>query len=97
MELDSTEAIKSAVETGLGVGFVSRWAIAQDLRLGSAFKIVEIEGLRMRRNFSLTCTKGPVTNELAQEFRKFLFARAGAKRASVQPRRTEPSLTDKKP
>ena len=34
MELDSTEAIKSAVESGLGVGFVSRWAIANEVRLG---------------------------------------------------------------
>jgi DNA-binding transcriptional LysR family regulator len=95
MELDSTEAIKSAVEAGLGVGFVSRWAIAQDMRLGNAFKIVEIEGLRMKRSFSLTCAKGP-THGLVQEFRRFLFSRAGARRASAQPRRTEPSLTDKK-
>src|ERR1700734_1539440 len=51
MELDSTEAIKSAVEAGLGVGFVSRWAIAKDLRLGRNFKIVEIKGLRMHRDF----------------------------------------------
>jgi DNA-binding transcriptional LysR family regulator len=33
IELDSTEAIKSAVEVGLGVGFVSRWAIAKELVL----------------------------------------------------------------
>ncbi len=32
MELDSTEAIKSAVDAGLGVGFVSKWAIAKDAR-----------------------------------------------------------------
>ena len=64
---------------------------------GSAFKIVEIEALRIRRNFLLACAKGPVPNELVQEFRRFLFARAGARRASVQPRRAEPSLTDKKP
>ena len=31
MDLDSTEAIKSAVEAGLGVGFVSRWAISKEL------------------------------------------------------------------
>jgi DNA-binding transcriptional LysR family regulator len=96
MELDSTEAIKSAVEAGLGVGFVSRWALAKDLRLGSAFKIVEIESLRIRRNFSLTSAKGPVPNELVQEFRRFLFAHAGARRALVQPRRAELSLIDKK-
>ena len=38
MELDSTEAIKSAVDAGLGVGFVSRWAIAKDMRLDKSFK-----------------------------------------------------------
>ena len=39
MELDSTEAIKSAVEAGLGAGFVSKWAIAKDARTGTSFKI----------------------------------------------------------
>src|ERR1019366_1394398 len=53
MELDSTEAIKSAVEAGLGIGFVSRWAIAKDLRLDHSFKIVEGEGLRIKRDFLL--------------------------------------------
>jgi DNA-binding transcriptional LysR family regulator len=81
MELDSTEAIKSAVEAGLGAGFVSRWAIAKDLRLGSAFKIVEIEGLRMRRDFLVAYSAGPEPQGLAMEFRRFLFARAGARKA----------------
>ena len=34
IDLDSTEAIKSAVEAGLGVGFDSRCAIAKELELG---------------------------------------------------------------
>ena len=76
MELDSTEAIKSAVEAGLGVGFVSRWAIAKDLRLGHSFKIVEIEGLRMHRDFLMVMAKGPGLQGPALEFRRFLAARA---------------------
>ncbi len=40
MNLDSTEAIKSAVEAGLGIGFVSRWAISKELELG-ALKVAE--------------------------------------------------------
>jgi LysR family transcriptional regulator, transcriptional activator of the cysJI operon len=80
MELDSTEAIKSAVEAGLGVGFVSRWAIAKDLRLGRSFKIVEIDGLRMQRDFLIAVAKGPEPQGLAMEFRRFLEARAGAQR-----------------
>ena len=85
MELDSTEAIKSAVEAGLGVGVVSRWAIAKDLRLGHSFKIVEIKGLRIHRDFLLVTAKGPEPQGLAQEFRRFLAARAGARRAAVKP------------
>ncbi|MGH9598449.1 MAG: LysR substrate-binding domain-containing protein [Terracidiphilus sp.] len=76
MELDSTEAIKSAVEAGLGVGFVSRWAIAKDLRLDSSFRIVEVEGLRIERDFLVAYAAGPEPLGLALEFRRFLFARA---------------------
>ena len=82
MELDSTEAIKSGVEAGLGVGFVSRWAIAKDLRLGHSFKIIEIKGLRIHRDFLIVTAKGPEPEGLAQEFRRFLAARAGAHRSA---------------
>ena len=84
MELDSTEAIKSAVEAGLGIGFVSRWAIAKDLRLGSSFKIVEIEGLRIKREFLVAYAAGPDSLGLASEFRRFVFARAGTQRTSLK-------------
>jgi DNA-binding transcriptional LysR family regulator len=86
MELDSTEAIKSAVEAGLGVGFVSRWAIAKDLRLGRSFKIVEVEGLRMQRDFLLASVKRPDLQGLAQEFRRFLLARDATQRTVIKSR-----------
>jgi DNA-binding transcriptional LysR family regulator len=88
MELDSTEAIKSAVEAGLGVGFVSRWAIAKDLRLGTNFKIVAIEGLRIKRDFLVTYIKGPEPQGLAHQFRRFLIARAGAERTLAKVKRS---------
>lgn len=88
MELDSTEAIKSAVEAGLGVGFVSRWAIAKDLRLGTSFKIVEIEGIRIKREFLVAYIKGPEPQGLAHQFRRFLVARAGVPRAMAKARRS---------
>ena len=80
MELDSTEAIKSAVEAGLGIGFISRWAIAKDLRLNTSFKIVEVEGLRIQRDLLLAYLSGPEPHGLALEFRKFLFFRSGKER-----------------
>ncbi len=76
MQLDSTEAIKSAVEAGFGVGFVSRWAIAKDARLGPAFKIVDIKGRRFRRHFVVVSPKGSQLSGTAAEFRSFVLARA---------------------
>jgi DNA-binding transcriptional LysR family regulator len=84
MELDSTEAIKSAVEAGLGIGFISRWAIAKDLRLDNSFRIVEIEGLRIHRDFLIAYASGPEPPGLAMEFRRFLFSRAGARRTPAR-------------
>jgi LysR family transcriptional regulator, transcriptional activator of the cysJI operon len=81
MELDSTEAIKSAVEAGLGAGFVSRWALAKDARTGTSFKMVAIEGLTIQRSFLLAYPSGPEPQGLAQEFRRFVLSRAGRKRA----------------
>ena len=88
MELDSTEAIKSAVEAGLGVGFVSRWAIAKDLRLGNTFKIVEVEGLSIKREFLVAYASGPEPQGLVIEFQRFVTARAGLHGISVRPRLT---------
>jgi len=87
MELDSTEAIKSAVEAGLGVGFASRWAIAKDLRLGNSFKIVEVDGLSIKRQFLAAYASGPEPQGLALEFRRFLVARAGMQRTLARARR----------
>jgi DNA-binding transcriptional LysR family regulator len=84
MELDSTEAIKSAVEAGLGAGFVSRSAIAKDLRMGSSFKIVEIAGLRIKRDFLVAHVAGMGLQGPAEEFRRFLLARAGARRLAAR-------------
>jgi DNA-binding transcriptional LysR family regulator len=95
MELDSTEAIKSAVEAGLGVGFVSRWAIAKDLRLGNNFKIVEVEGLSIKREFLVAYASGPEPQGLVIEFYRFVEARAGRQRISVRQRRSQPAGSHK--
>jgi DNA-binding transcriptional LysR family regulator len=82
LELDSTEAIKSAVEAGLGIGFVSRWALAKDLRLNRSFRIVAVEGLRIQRDFLAAYAAGPEPLGLVTEFRRYLFSRSGAQRAA---------------
>ena len=73
--LDSTEAIKSAVEAGLGVGFVSRWAISKELELRS-LKVAEVAGVRIARHFSLVFRSGPEPQGIAAAFRDFTLSRA---------------------
>lgn len=86
MDLDSTEAIKSAVEVGLGVGFVSRWAISKELELG-ALKVVDVSGLKIARHFSLISRTGPEPQGPAAAFRTFAMERA---RLLADPARKRP-------
>lgn len=75
MNLDSTETIKSAVEAGLGIGFVSRWAIAKELEL-RVLKVVGAAGIRVTRHFSLVSRIGPEPHGPTAAFRDFALARA---------------------
>jgi DNA-binding transcriptional LysR family regulator len=75
MDLDSTEAIKSAVEAGLGIGFVSRWAIAKELELGT-LKVAEISGIRVTRQFALITRRGPEPLGPAGALRNFALSHA---------------------
>ncbi len=74
MDLDSTEAIKSAVEVGLGVGYVSRWAIAKELELG-ALKIAEVAGVTVERQFLFVSPAGSQPQGAVAAFRSFALAR----------------------
>jgi DNA-binding transcriptional LysR family regulator len=91
MELDSTEAIKSAVEAGLGVGFVSRWALAKDARLGSAFRVIEIRGVRFRRHFVLISRKASELSGPAAEFRDYVLTTTKAVDGGKTRDRTKPA------
>jgi DNA-binding transcriptional LysR family regulator len=90
IELDSTEAIKSAVEAGLGIGFVSRCAIQKEMEL-QALRVVEVEGLRITRHYFVVSRMGPEPSGATGAFRTFALDRA---RHLAQARRT-PSSNDK--
>ena len=74
MELDSTEGLLSAVEAGLGVTFVSRWAVRNQLALGT-LKLARVQGLKLSRMFSIVYPAGPEPNGNVGAFRRFLLAR----------------------
>ena len=75
IELDSTEAIKSAVEAGLGIGFVSRWAISKELELGT-LKVSKASGVKITRHFALVTRTGPEPHGPAGALREFALSRA---------------------
>ena len=69
------KSFKTAVEVGLGVGFVSRWAISKEVELG-ALKVAEVTGLKVDRHFSLISRTGPGPQGPASAFRTFALERA---------------------
>jgi LysR family transcriptional regulator, transcriptional activator of the cysJI operon len=58
IELNSTEAILGCIESGIGVGFVSRSAVQRQLAMGT-LSIVQVAGLTIPRNLLLLTPVGP--------------------------------------
>jgi DNA-binding transcriptional LysR family regulator len=75
MTFDSTEGMLSAVEAGLGVGFVSRWAVRNQLALGT-LRTAHVRGLKLSRRFSIATPAGPEPGSLAGVFHRFILERA---------------------
>jgi DNA-binding transcriptional LysR family regulator len=72
MNLDSIVAIISAVEAGLGAGFVSEWAIQKELKLGTV-RVIPVEGLDIRRRMDLIRPFGPLPEGPAGAFERFVL------------------------
>jgi LysR family transcriptional regulator, transcriptional activator of the cysJI operon len=83
LTLDSTEGLLSGVEAGLGVTFVSRWAVRNHLSLGT-LKLARLKGVKLSRVFSVAHRTGPVPIGSAGAFHRFLLQRA----YEVAPRTT---------
>lgn len=58
MELGSSEAVVSAVEAGLGVSIISKWAAEKSLALGRV-KVAKVEGLPLVRPLYLVYQEHP--------------------------------------
>jgi DNA-binding transcriptional LysR family regulator len=76
MELDHTEAIKQSVMAGLGVAFVSIYAVAGEVRTRQ-LAVARVRGLRIRRHFHVIHGE---RRELSASARAFLPLLAGAAR-----------------
>jgi DNA-binding transcriptional LysR family regulator len=69
--LGSSTAIKEAVKSGLGVAFISKTAIHDELSQGTV-KSIEVEGLSMKRSFFVVIPKKRTLPYRYQLFKEFL-------------------------
>jgi DNA-binding transcriptional LysR family regulator len=71
MVLGTTQAIKEAVENGLGVSIVSRWAARKECKYGT-LTMLSFKEESIVRNFSLITYKNSVSSHAIEEFLAYL-------------------------
>ncbi len=69
--LGGTESIKEAVERGMGISIVSRWAARKEVKYGT-LKYITAKEDRILRDFSLVVTKNAVFSHAVDEFLSYL-------------------------
>lgn len=75
MQLPGTEAVKKAVEAGLGIAFVSEGAVERERSLG-ILKAIPLEDLKLTRYMELVYRKSKIFSPLAERFREVAHAYA---------------------
>ena len=75
IEMTSNEAIKQAVEAGLGLGIVSIHTIELELETGR-LKILDVEDLPVLRNWYVIQRKGKRLSPAAEAFKTFVLEQA---------------------
>jgi DNA-binding transcriptional LysR family regulator len=73
LESDSSETIKGLIETGVGVAFLSRLALRQELASG-VLKVLSVAGLQLTRPLQVLYPQGPRPAGVAGAFVDFLKA-----------------------
>ena len=74
LELGLQESVRSAVQAGYGVTFISRTAVESDLAAGTLAE-ARLEGMNAKREISLVRASGRVSTRAAEEFVAFVNAR----------------------
>ncbi|MBF0558983.1 MAG: LysR family transcriptional regulator [Nitrospirae bacterium] len=69
--LGSTESIKEAVERGMGISIMSRWAVRKEVKYGT-LKYVTAKEDKILRNFSLIMPKNSVVSHAVDEFISYI-------------------------
>lgn len=72
LEFGNTEAVKKAVEAGLGISIVSRHAVLREERQG-LIKSLRLSGVNLERHFYITYRKDKYLSKLLEAFMQFLI------------------------
>jgi LysR family transcriptional regulator, low CO2-responsive transcriptional regulator len=89
MELDHTETIKRAVMAGLGVAFVSRYAVEDEVRSGR-LRVLSVQRMKVRRHFHVIHDERRPLSASARAFITFLAANGETPAASSSRKRQRP-------
>ena len=77
MEMSSTEAIKQAVQAGLGLGVVSLHTVELELE-ANRLKVLDVKDFPLRRHWYIVHRKDKRLSTSAQAFKSFLIEEANA-------------------
>lgn len=75
METDTTEAIKQAVQAGMGLGIMSQHSVELELITGR-LKMLDVRGFPILRYWYMVNRKNKRSSAVAQTFREFLLKEA---------------------
>ena len=74
--IENTEAIKQCIRRGLGVSFLSRYAVVDETEY-HLLKSFQVKGLELKRHFYLVVHKNRISSPLDLEFQSFIRSHFG--------------------
>ncbi|MEK5269797.1 LysR family transcriptional regulator [Aeribacillus sp. FSL K6-8394] len=72
MELGSTQAVKAAIESGLGIGFLPRITVSRELKYGYLYEL-KIKDVEIKRHLSILSRTERFRKEIVDEFIDFIY------------------------
>lgn len=84
MEMSTDEAIKQAVQAGMGLGIVSMLTLSLELET-RRLAVLDVESFPIRRNWFVVHRKGKRLSTVAQAFKAFLLQEAAQVMQTVKP------------
>ncbi len=91
METDTTEAIKQAVQAGMGLGIMSRHTAELELTIGR-LKVLDVQGFPILGNWYVVIRKNKRLTATAQAFRDFLLSEAEDLMQKIKESATEQTI-----